>query len=219
MTYSKLAELFKNSETKRINEIKKDKENRIYVYTAGKMPCEGENISDTWRGKLESSLGIEKFKWLHPTLAGCDHNGVDPNSTVNFDCDLIKSSDLVIAYLDQSGLYGTISEIMYAASLGKYIGMVFILNDLENAHDWRDNHGCNCCWDSILKQAHEYWFMEHMLENKYKKQTLFNINDIKDYEAVDHEHIPIFMQPENVTIELINNINKFYNIIKEGSIK
>lgn len=211
-----MKEFFRKTTYEKNNKIKKDKETMIYVYTAGKMPTEEENISDTWRGKLESSLGTEKFKWLHPTLTGCDHSGVDPETTVNHDCDLIENSDLVLAYLDQSELYGTISEIMYAAALGKHIGLIFILNNLENAHDWRNNHGCDCCWDANGKQAHEYWFMEHMLEHKYKKQIIFNINDIKEYEAVDYESIPIFMKPEDVTTELIN---KIYNIIKEGSIK
>jgi len=100
------------------------------IYTAGKMLCDWEDISDTWRGKLEKAF--PDIQWLHPTIEGCDHSGIMPDLTVDNDLSLIEQSDLVIGFFDQPELHGTVTEILYAASIGKDVGLVFVKKNLNN---------------------------------------------------------------------------------------
>jgi nucleoside 2-deoxyribosyltransferase len=199
---------------------------KLIIYTAGKMPCVGEDISKTWRGKLEYALRGKNVDFLHPTLGGCDHSGVDPNATVNNDLDLINNSDLVIGYFDQPALYGTIAEILYAASIGKRIGLVFIKENLSNNYDWRSTHGCTCCWDSINPrvQAHEYWFMERLFVDignlgdcysvkyhKYGNLLEFYVDDIDCENSESHNgktilhYIGTGEVIKNLTYEIMKN--------------
>ena len=132
-------------------------------------------LETNWRAKLEelraqSSLSNE-LEFLHPTLSGCDHKGVDPGATVIADSELISNADGMVVYLNREELYSTVFEIGLAINnnipliiaLDKGIGEFdFQFNyehQRQNKLNIPEGHTCNCQFTGEGDAAmNPYWF-------------------------------------------------------------
>lgn len=127
----------------------------------------------TWRQLVDMIIlreGLNEIQPAHPIYAGCDHRGINPEWTVDRDMKLIKGADGVLAYLNRTGLYGTVAELMYAYAHNIPIVVVIrdsiISNNTSNEWDIPDtytkiyntNHRCECCFNGDEDRT-PYWFV------------------------------------------------------------
>jgi hypothetical protein len=163
----------------------------LQIYTAGKMPSEAIRGGITkWRSDLEfeSTTLNKKIGFFHPEFAGCDHSGIYLSETVQEDFRMISQSNLIIAYLENSEQFGTLTEIMIAYSMNKQIA-IFIDSNIrtditvdefeDDSHSevnadyynqiyqkvFKTNHSCPCDLMNEIEPIHlnNYWFMIEFL--------------------------------------------------------
>lgn len=129
------------------------------IYTAGEM-TEGDNNDVSpdrapWRRLVDMIIlreGLNEIRPAHPIYAGCDHKGISPEWTVDRDMELIRKSDGVLAYLNRTGLYGTVAELMYAYAHN--IPIVVVIRDSIISGNTSDEEGISTVYSEIYNTTH-----------------------------------------------------------------
>jgi len=140
----------------------------VKIFTAG--PMEPEVIRTKvagWRMQLEKAVSFPdkplKIEWLHPELISDGQTkGIDPNQTVEGNYNLVKSTDIVVAYMDRVDQHGTMVEIYWSRQLNKKL-IYFVSEELfttKSAYPAM-KHGCCCLLPGLGKSA--YWYFETAL--------------------------------------------------------
>ena len=143
--------------------------------------------------------GHVALNFLCPELDGCDHTGVAMQITVEDHFEAIESANLLVAYINREGLYGTLMEIIHALEVGTSVLIVMSETYLskfgsefgydENHNEGFDpsavtgtEHGCTCCWEDTIEMPgimSQYWFVFTALKQKRGKYSGKIIGHIK----------------------------------------
>jgi nucleoside 2-deoxyribosyltransferase len=83
-----------------------------WIYTAGRMVWHN-NEDSSYRAAIDKRLEIEA-RFLHPHDSYFDHGGDFVTGCVAEDIDLIEQADGIVAFFDETGQTGTITELFHA---------------------------------------------------------------------------------------------------------
>jgi nucleoside 2-deoxyribosyltransferase len=84
------------------------------IYTAGRMVYEN-NEDSRYRAAIDLRFeSKDKARFLHPTDTYFDHGGEPVNGCVAEDIEMIDKSDGIIAFFDEKGQTGTLTELFHA---------------------------------------------------------------------------------------------------------
>lgn len=174
------------------------------IYLAGEMNDKSKNrnkmkpdIQAKWREEIISlihnniDLTNDKIIFNSPDEVGCDHNGIDPELTVESDLNLIEESDIIITYLNRKELYGTIVETIHAAFLKKQIFIIDnikLIDEMSNKYNeyTQTNHSCYCQFYGTAFNMSPYWFLKNYLKQIHNKNVIFCEKDNKMTEIIDY---------------------------------
>ena len=132
----------------------------VKVYLAGRA------FETTYRKQVKREYG-SKFKLIDPMIENgvfvdtknmkIQHNGATVESIVENDKYLIRTSDILVAYINQYTA-GTCMEILYATQMNKPVYLIVTPGKEFENDIWLSYHstkiffGVNECYDHILKQ-------------------------------------------------------------------
>ena len=133
------------------------------VYLAGPMAQEAtRGAVAEWRTATKETFAMllpwVEIDWLFPEAMGCDHRGIHLFGTAVGDMDLLRDSDIVLAWLDDINRAGTIAEVGIARALAKKIGVLVNQEAHQGSlsldfgdrvsqfyeHVTQTHHGCDC---------------------------------------------------------------------------
>lgn len=103
-----------NSET--VNAEKRNTQYHSYprIYTAGRMVYEN-NEDSRYRAAIDMAFeSKDKARFLHPTDTYFDHGGEQVSGCVAEDIEMIDKSDGIIAFFEEKGQTGTLTELFHA---------------------------------------------------------------------------------------------------------
>lgn len=175
--------------------------NSLLIYTAGEMPDDVERGAiGEWRQELESKVKSKHLNvdFYHPEFVGCDHGGINTEVTVSMDSYMIQKSDVVIAYLNNEELLGTIAEIMFSHFQNKKIAIFInesILYKIYNQDEpeiadanefyskvFKTKHSCTCNLGNAgeIVDRNKYWFLLNFLMQN-RVDLIINVVNQKNY--------------------------------------